>query len=93
MVQRIFGFHKLRSKTRTSEKNANVVVLSTLGKQVLCKSDLTRGLRLKVQAEGELITSGIVDALEEVDVSPALVVNGSAGDSVDVLLNQLEDGL
>ena len=90
MVQRIFGFHKLRSKTRTSEKNVNVVVLSTLGKQVLCKSDFTRGLRLKVQ---ELITSGIVDALEEVDVFSALVVNGSAGDSVDVLLNQLEDGL
>ena len=52
-----------------------------------------RGLRLKVQADGELITSGIVDALEEVDVSPVLVVNGSAEDSADVLLDQLEDGL
>ena len=56
-------------------------------------SDLTCGLRLKVQADGELITNGIVDALEEVNVSPALVVNGSADDSADVLLEQLEEGL
>ena len=57
-----------------------------LKKEHASLSDLTHGLRLKVQADGELITNGIVDALEEIDVSPALVVNGSADDCADVIL-------
>ena len=57
------------------------------------KSDLTRGLRLEVQADGEFITNGTVDAMEEVECrTHSLLVLGADVEDVDTLLNQLQDG-
>ena len=57
------------------------------------QSDLTRGLRLEVRADGELITNGTVDAMEDVEQIQSLVVVGADVEDADTLLEEVLDGL
>ena len=56
-------------------------------------SDLTRGLRLQVQADGEMVTKGTIDCLEDVESQArSILVVEAEPESADMLLDDLVDG-
>ena len=50
---------------------------------------MTRGLRLESQVDGELLTNGMLDSLENVCLQPVLVLCEGA----DELLEELAEGI